>query len=127
MSKPVANHPPLPRSFEEFWPWYMAAHQDARCRAVHYVGSIGGLVALGAFLATGQWWLIPAGIVFGYACAWSGHFVFERNRPATFVKPWWSFMGDWRMFWMWITGRERQAVALGADLPDISETIRAAR
>lgn len=121
------NHPPIPRSFQEFWPWYMAAHQNPGNRAVHYAGTSGGLLALVAAIATGQWWLLLAGLVFGYACAWFGHFVFEHNRPATWVKPWWSLLGDWKMYAMWLTGRERQAVALGRDLPDITEAIHAAR
>ena len=121
------NQPPIPQSFRDFWPYYMAAHQDRRNRNIHYVGSAGGLAALAALLVTGNGWLLPAGIVFGYACAWIGHFRFERNRPATWVKPWWSFMGDWRMFWMKISGREDEAVALGRGLPDIVDMVRAAR
>lgn len=120
----TGNQPPIPQSFAEFWPWYMAAHQDSRCRRVHYLGSAGGLAALMAAIVTGQWWLILAGIAFGYACAWFGHFRFEHNRPATWVKPWWSFLGDWKMFGMWLSGREQEAVALGRDLPDIVDTIR---
>jgi hypothetical protein len=121
------NLPPIPQSFAEFWPYYMAAHQDRRNRAVHYLGSTGGLVALVGAFATGNWWLILAGVLFGYACAWFGHFRFEHNKPATWVKPWWSFLGDWRMFWMKLTAREDEAVALGRDLPDIVEMVRAAR
>ncbi|PZU51161.1 MAG: DUF962 domain-containing protein [Sphingomonas sp.] len=121
------NQPPIPTSFAEFWPYYMAAHQDQRNRNIHYIGSAGGLAALAALVVTGNWWLVPAGILFGYGCAWIGHFRFEHNKPASWVKPWWSFMGDWRMFWMKISGREKEAVALGRDLPDIVEMVRAAR
>lgn len=121
------NHPPIPQSFAEFWPYYMAAHQDPRNRAVHYVGSAGGLAALAAAGLTGQWWLLLAAVVFGYACAWFGHFAFEHNKPATWVKPWWSFLGDWRMFGMFLSGRSREAVALGRDLPDIVDMVRAGR
>jgi hypothetical protein len=39
--------------------------------------------------------LVP---VIGYGFAWVGHFVFEKNRPATFSYPLFSFMGDWAMF-----------------------------
>lgn len=123
----ATNQPPIPQSFAEFWPYYMAAHQDPRNRMVHYVGSTGGLAALLATPFTGLWWLPLAGIVFGYACAWFGHFRFERNKPATWVKPWWSFLGDWRMFWMKLTAREGEAVALGQGLPDIVDMVRASR
>ncbi|MFN3592926.1 MAG: Mpo1-like protein, partial [Thermaurantiacus sp.] len=61
----------------------------------------------------------------GYGCAWFGHFAFERNRPASWVRWWWSFLGDWKMYGHWLTGREREAVALGRDLPDIVEAVRA--
>jgi hypothetical protein len=34
----------------------------------------------------------------GYGFAWVGHFFFEKNRPATFKYPFYSFMGDWVMY-----------------------------
>ncbi|MFN7397525.1 MAG: Mpo1-like protein [Sandaracinobacter sp.] len=123
----TTNQPPIPQSFTEFWPYYMAAHQDQRNRAVHYLGSVGGIAALLGALVSGNLWLLLVGILFGYACAWFGHFSFEHNKPATWVKPWWSFLGDWRMFWMKLTGREGEAVALGQGLPDIVEMVRARR
>ena len=36
--------------------------------------------------------------VVGYGFAWIGHFFFEKNHPATFKYPLYSFMGDWMMF-----------------------------
>jgi len=35
--------------------------------------------------------------VVAYACAWIGHFTVEHNKPATFIYPTFSLMGDFRM------------------------------
>ena len=40
---------------------------------------------------------IPISFLFGYIFAWIGHFVFEKNKPATFKHPIYSFIGDWIM------------------------------
>ena len=67
------------------------------CRRLHYVGSLLVLAVLFHAVASQQWlWLLALPLV-GYGFAWVGHFVFEKNRPATFKYPLWSFMGDWVM------------------------------
>ena len=43
--------------------------------------------------------------VIGYGFAWLGHFLFEKNKPATFTYPLYSLMGDWVMFKDMLTGR----------------------
>jgi len=38
-------------------------------------------------------------VIIAYACAWIGHFFLEMNRPATFIYPTYSLLGDlslWR-------------------------------
>jgi hypothetical protein len=45
---------------------------------------------------------------FGYGFAWFGHFVFEKNRPATFVYPLYSLGSDFVMFWHILTGQINQ-------------------
>ena len=32
------------------------------------------------------------------AAAWIGHFVVKKNKPASFKRPLYSFMGDWVMY-----------------------------
>lgn len=39
-----------------------------------------------------------------YAFAWVGHFFFEKNKPATFKYPFYSFAGDFAMWYKCITG-----------------------
>ena len=48
-----------------------------------------------------------AALLCGYAFAWVGHFFFEKNRPATFKHPFYSFAGDWVMFKDILAGRIR--------------------
>ena len=43
----------------------------------------------------------------GYAFAWVGHFFFEHNKAATFKYPWFSLMGDWKLWWDILTGKVR--------------------
>ena len=92
------------RSFHEFWPVYLAAHRDPRCRALHYCASFAGLASLDAALATGQGWWLAAGLIAAYAFAWAGHFFVERNAPLMFRYPLWSFVADYRMFLAWLSG-----------------------
>ena len=88
-------------SYDEFWPYYVSQHVDPTCRRLHFVGtSLVLAMAPNPLL----WPLIP---VAGYGFAWVGHFVFEKNRPATFKYPLWSLMGDWRMFFETVSGRRK--------------------
>jgi hypothetical protein len=59
---------------------------------------------LAAIVTRNAWWLLAAPLC-GYGFAWVGHFFFERNRPATFAHPLYSFAGDWVMFRDMLTGR----------------------
>lgn len=95
------------KSFAEFYPYYLEEHRNPTCRRLHYVGSLLVLVVLGYALFSGQWlWLLALPVI-GYGFAWVGHFVFERNRPATFAYPLYSLMGDWVMLKDMLTGRLR--------------------
>lgn len=92
-------------SFAEFYPYYLQEHSNATCRRLHYVGSLLVLAILAYALASQQWlWLLAMPLA-GYGFAWVGHFVFEKNRPATFQYPLYSFIGDWVMLKDAFTGR----------------------
>lgn len=91
--------------FSEFYRFYLSEHAHPANRCMHFIGTSGALLALAAALLTLNPWLIPAAIVFGYGCAWYGHYRFENNRPATFRHPIYSFLGDWVMFRDILLGR----------------------
>ncbi len=92
-------------SFAEFWPRYLRAHSDPRTRAMHYVGTSLGILLLLAFILTGDWRCLVGAPIAGYAFAWFAHMTFERNKPATFGHPLWSFLGDFYMLYLWLTNR----------------------
>jgi hypothetical protein len=92
-------------SFAEFYPYYLAEHRDPWCRRLHIAGSLLVIAVLATAMVTGRWLLLLAVPFIGYGFAWIGHFVFERNRPATFTYPLYSLMGDWVMLKDVVTGR----------------------
>lgn len=91
--------------FREFYAFYLDEHRHPVSRRLHFVGSCGVLVFLAVAIAMhdARWCL--AALPCGYGFAWVGHFVFEKNRPATFRHPLYSFLGDWVMFKDILTGR----------------------
>ena len=93
------------RSFAEFYPFYLSEHSARTTKRLHFLGSMLGLMCVALVLVTGNAWWLLIGLLIGYGLAWFAHFVFEKNRPATFRQPLYSFMGDWRMFWDILTGR----------------------
>ena len=98
MSDPIA-------SYAEFWPHYLRAHRDPRTRAAHYLGTFLAIALVIAAAIDGDWRLLPAAPLAGYAAAWFAHAFFEGNRPATFGHPLWSFYSDFRMLALWASGR----------------------
>ena len=93
------------KSFREFWPFYLGEHSKPATRLLHCIGTLTALGTVIALIGIGKWWLFPLALVPGYAFAWISHFFVEKNQPATFTYPLWSFMGDWKMLAMTLTER----------------------
>lgn len=93
------------RTFAEFWPFYLRQHSQPRTRALHYAGTILVIAIALVAVATGHLTWLLAIPVAGYGFAWAAHFGVEKNRPATFTYPLWSLAADFKMWWLWMTGR----------------------
>ncbi len=93
------------KTFREFYPYYLSEHTNPTCRTLHFIGSWIVLGILVAAVVTGHLLWLLAIPVAGYGFAWVGHFFFEKNRPATFTYPLFSFVGDWVMFFQLLTGK----------------------
>jgi hypothetical protein len=93
-------------SYRVFWPYYLAEHSRPATRALHYVGSAGALICLGLAIVLEQPWWLAGMVLSGYGFAWIGHVFVEGNNPVTFRYPLWSLMSDFRMFGLWVVGKE---------------------
>jgi len=93
------------KSFEEFYPFYLSEHSNRTCRRLHFIGSALVLIVFAYSVLALNWLALAALPVLGYGFAWAGHFFFEKNRPATFTYPLYSFIGDWVMFKNILTGK----------------------
>lgn len=85
-------------SFAEFWPYYLHEHRNPLNRRLHFIGTTLFLGALVLATVIRDVRLLALCPLFGYGFAWVGHFGIEKNRPATFRHPLWSFLGDLRMY-----------------------------
>lgn len=85
-------------NFQEFYAYYLTQHRNRTSRRLHVIGT-GCVIALvlAALLTLDPWLLLLAPVV-GYGFAWTGHFAFEKNTPATFGHPIWSLRSDFVMF-----------------------------
>lgn len=96
------------QTYKEFWPFYLKEHSNPTNRSLHYIGTTISIIALTmAITQLNPWWLLGAAAG-GYGFAWVGHFIIEKNRPATFKYPLWSLISDYRMFFCALTGRLRK-------------------
>jgi hypothetical protein len=99
------------KTFAEFWPFYVGEHSRPLTRLLHATGTLASTILIIALLSTGRWRWLPLALVVGYATAWAAHFFVEHNRPATFKYPLWSFLADYKMVALMLTGRMRREVA----------------
>ena len=83
---------------QKFYDFYLGEHQNMACRRLHFAGSSFGLLGLAKSVKNRSPKPLLKGIAAGYACAWVGHFFFEKNKPASFKSPLKSFASDFRMY-----------------------------
>ena len=103
----VAAMSALPLTFAEFYPCYLREHSRGGTRGLHFMGTTLFWGSVGLVAITGHWSWLAAGVVAAYGFAWVGHFFVEHNRPATFQHPWFSLLGDFRLYADLWRGREK--------------------
>ena len=90
-------------TFWDFYPYYLTEHARPVNRAFHFVGTTLVIACFIAAIVLGQWTLLLLMPLFGYAFAWVGHFMLEKNKPATFKYPLYSLGSDFVMYYHTLT------------------------
>ena len=93
------------KTYDEFWDFYVAEHSHPMTRLFHFAGTSLSVVILVWVLRTGNLLYLPLCFVVGYGFAWFSHFLIEKNKPASFKYPFWSFISDYKMMFFMLTGK----------------------
>jgi len=91
--------------YEEFFTFYLHEHSHPSNRMMHAAGTLLGLATVIVPIAMGHPGYVLLWPVVAYGFAWIGHFLIEGNKPATFGHPLWSFISDFRMLGLMLTGK----------------------
>lgn len=92
-------------SLEEYYKHYLTLHQHPKCRLLHFIGQWVTIYYTAMVVYSGYWLLLFLVPFVVYPFAWSGHYFFEKNKPAAFSDPWKAKISDWIMFKDIILGR----------------------
>lgn len=84
-------------SFKEYYKYYLTLHQNKWNRRLHALGQLTTILFVLSCIYTGYWFLLLLAPFIVYPFAWSGHFFFEKNKPAAWSNPLWAKACDWIM------------------------------
>ena len=98
------------QSFEEFWEYYVMEHSLPHTRQLHFMGSTAAVTLAVTGLFAGRFSFVVLAVLVGYGIAWISHFVVQKNKPASWEHPMWSFLSDAKLFFLMATGRMDEEV-----------------
>jgi hypothetical protein len=92
-------------NFWEYYEHYLTLHQNKWNRRLHALGQVFTVIFV-IMCANQQFWLLLLLTPFVvYPFAWSGHYFFEKNKPAAFKSPLYAKASDWVMLKDMIIGK----------------------
>jgi hypothetical protein len=97
-------------NYAEFWDFYVSEHSQPLNRTLHFIGTSLAVLMLVFFIWRGIWFYFPLCLIIGYGFSWVGHFFVEKNKPASFQYPFWSFISDYKMLFFMVLGRMNSEV-----------------
>ncbi|HXC04626.1 MAG TPA: DUF962 domain-containing protein [Bacteroidia bacterium] len=102
----MKNEQPHFRSYAEFYPFYLSQHSHPMSRKLHFFGLLLALIwlILVPVMDLPLYYMFGS-LILGYGSGFLGHFGFEKNKPATFRNPLYSFAGDFNMMFDILRGK----------------------
>ena len=87
-------------NFKDYYQYYLTLHTHPKCRLMHFKGQIFTFLFLLViiFNFTKYWFFVFLAPLVVYPFAWSGHYFFEKNKPAAFTNPLYAKLADLFMF-----------------------------
>ena len=102
---------PSKKELVEYYPKYLLAHADPTNKILHVIGNLltVAFVFIVVYLTAKNYLFLPLLLLTPfvvYIGAWPGHFLYEKNEPATFkVNPVLTKTCDWIMIYELVTGK----------------------
>ena len=90
---------------KEYYNYYLTLHKNPWNIRLHVFGQLTTIFYIFSCFYTKNWLLLVFTPFIVYPFAWSGHFFFEKNRPAAFSKPIYAKISDWIMLKDYFLGR----------------------
>jgi hypothetical protein len=84
-------------TFWEYYEYYLTLHQNKWTRRLHVLGQLFTIMFIVVCVNLKLWPLLLLSPFVVYPFAWSGHYFFEKNKPAAFKNPLWAKVCDWIM------------------------------
>jgi len=83
--------------FKDYYAYYLTLHQNKWCRRLHIIGNVTTILFIMMACGIKYWLLLLIAPFIIYPFAWSGHFLFEKNKPAAWTNPLKAKLCDWKM------------------------------
>jgi hypothetical protein len=93
---------------KDYYPIYLSYHTNPICRALHVLGNFMTVTYITLCVLYLEGWLLSLLLLTPfiiYPFAWSGHYFFEKNKPAAFKHPFKAKICDWLMCWNIFRGK----------------------
>lgn len=92
-------------NIKNYYNYYLTLHKNPKCRLLHFIGQCVTIIFLVVVIYYQKYIFLFFTPFIIYPFAWSGHYFFEKNKPAAFTNPLYAKISDWLMFKDVLLGR----------------------